>query len=305
VSLLSELVSALSSGLEWPNKAERHDNYASWLGEVVRVINTECTLRHMQNAEYASEGDFIRHMSAEMNRLRENAPNIHGFIEKSYSNPKMSGVTEVGLYRNAIDTVPTSYPNVIAAVLNSSTKDHATGIKRYLDGAATVSGLDPGTHYFWVELIDARGNTAWPQPAGSYTTPTVWEFSIVSNTNHPKVLMYSIESDFGATPENLTFGPDWLEYMPENNTKNLTKEELASKVSNRPHLMCNSVVERPLWPAIDYDSGSSATFTVTWNRPKHTPGVSIRRNGETVFTDTIDKGGDKEPNMFVVEYHVG
>jgi hypothetical protein len=174
-----------------------------------------------------------------------------------------------------------------------------------LDGAATVSGLDPGTHYFWVELIDVRGNTAWPQPAGSNTTPTVWEFSKVSNTNHPKVFMYSIESDFGVTPENLTFGPDWLEYMPEYNTKKLTKEELASKVGNRLHLMCNSVVERPLWPAIDYDNGSSATFTVTWNRPKHTPGVRILRNGETVFKDTIDKGGDNEPNMFVVEYYVG
>jgi hypothetical protein len=78
----------------------------------------------------------------------------------------MSGVTEVRLYCNTIDTVPTNYTNVTAAVLNSSTKDHATGVKRNLDGAATVSGLDPGTNYFWVELVDARGNTAGPQSIG-------------------------------------------------------------------------------------------------------------------------------------------
>jgi hypothetical protein len=78
----------------------------------------------------------------------------------------MSGVTEVRLYRNTVDEVPPEYTNVTAAVLNASLKDHATGVKRYLDGATTVSGLDPGTNYFWVELIDARGNTAGPQPIG-------------------------------------------------------------------------------------------------------------------------------------------
>jgi hypothetical protein len=70
------------------------------------------------------------------------------------------------------------------------------------------------------------------------------------------------------------------------------------------HYICTSVVEKPLWTAIDYDNGSSATFTVTWNRPKHRAGVRIRRNGETVFMDTDNKGGDTEPTVFVVEYFV-
>jgi hypothetical protein len=81
-------VSALSSGLEWPNKADRHDHYALRFGEVVRDINTKCILRRLQDAEYASEGDFIRHMSTYMNRLEESAPHIPQFIEKSYANPK-------------------------------------------------------------------------------------------------------------------------------------------------------------------------------------------------------------------------
>jgi hypothetical protein len=92
----------------------------------------------------------------------------------------MSGVTEVRLYRNTVDEVPAEYTNVTAAVLNSSLKDHTTGIKRYLDGVATVNGLACGiTYCFWVELIDARGNTAGPQPIGSHTTESipadVWE----------------------------------------------------------------------------------------------------------------------------------
>jgi hypothetical protein len=40
----------------------------------------------------------------------------------------MSGITEVRLYRNTVDEIPAEYINVTAAVLNSSTKNHATGI---------------------------------------------------------------------------------------------------------------------------------------------------------------------------------
>jgi hypothetical protein len=83
LSLFGGSVTALSSGLEWSVKAARHDDYSSRYAEVVRRINTEYTLRHLQDAEYASEGDFIRHMSTEMNRLEENAPMIPWSVEKN------------------------------------------------------------------------------------------------------------------------------------------------------------------------------------------------------------------------------
>lgn len=89
LSLLSGSVTALNSGLEWPNKAERHDDFEARYGEVVRDINTECTLRHMHDdAVFASEAEFIRHMSTEMNRLEESAPNIPAAIENSHASPK-------------------------------------------------------------------------------------------------------------------------------------------------------------------------------------------------------------------------
>jgi hypothetical protein len=40
LSLLSGSITALNSGQEWPNRAERHGDYASRFGEVVRDINT-------------------------------------------------------------------------------------------------------------------------------------------------------------------------------------------------------------------------------------------------------------------------
>jgi hypothetical protein len=109
----------------------------------------------------------------------------------------MSGVTEVRLYRNTVDEVPLEYTNVATAVLNSSFKDLATGVKRYLDAVTTVSGLDPGTHYFCVELIDACGNTAGQKHVGSCTTPKVWEFFVEVPSVHSELFLYTVSSSFG------------------------------------------------------------------------------------------------------------
>jgi hypothetical protein len=59
LSLLNGSVAALMRGLEWPDKGERHNVFASHFGEVVCDFNTECTLRHLQDAEYMREGDFF------------------------------------------------------------------------------------------------------------------------------------------------------------------------------------------------------------------------------------------------------
>jgi hypothetical protein len=61
----------------------------------------------------------------------------------------MSGATEVRFYHNIVDAVPADYTGVTAEVLDSAATDRCAGIKRYLDGAATVSGLGGGTiNYF-------------------------------------------------------------------------------------------------------------------------------------------------------------
>jgi hypothetical protein len=113
----------------------------------------------------------------------------------------------VRLYRNTVDAMPADYTDVTAAVLNSAATDHGAGIKRYLDGAATVSGLVGGTTYhFWVKLTEARGNTVGPQPGGSYMTPTVWELYVTVSSVHPEPFMSSVSSLFGGVTVVLTRG---------------------------------------------------------------------------------------------------
>jgi hypothetical protein len=48
--LLSGSVAAVSRGLEWPNKAEWHNEYISHFGEVFREIVTEWILHHPNDA---------------------------------------------------------------------------------------------------------------------------------------------------------------------------------------------------------------------------------------------------------------
>jgi hypothetical protein len=147
-------------------------------------------------------------MSIDMNRLEESAPNILRAIENLPTRDRshvrysqsVSGVTEVRLYRNTVDKVPADFTDVTAEVLSSAATDHGAGVKRCLDGAATMSGLAGGTRYCWVELVDASGNTVGPHPGGNYMMPTVKGFlvSVVSSSWEPRV--FAIESSFGVTP---------------------------------------------------------------------------------------------------------
>jgi hypothetical protein len=199
----------------------------------------------------------------------------------------MSGVIEVRLYRNTVDEVPAEYTNVTAAVLNSSTKNHATGVKRYLDGVTTVSGLDPGINYFWVELIDARGNTAGPQPAGSYM-PTVWEFFVAVPSAHPDLFLYTVSSSFGG---EAVFADTWRPYGDRSYS-----DESDASIAN--------AVGSLLWTIADVTDSVSPVFYVDWHRSKHTPGVEIRRNGVTVYKDTNNQGPISYPARYTITYAI-
>jgi hypothetical protein len=178
----------------------------------------------------------------------------------------MSGVTEVRLYRNIVDAVPADYTDVTAAVLDSAATDHGAGIKRYLDGAATVSGLGGGTtNYFWVELIDARGNTAGPQPAGRYTAPRMWEFYVEVPPVHPELFLFTVSSSLGG---EVVFADSWRPYG-----------------TDRIYTGDN-VVGNLLWTIANDTYSFTPVFSVKWHRSKHTPGVGIRRNGVPVYRET-------------------
>jgi hypothetical protein len=52
LSLLSGSVAAVSTGLNGPNKVERHNDYSSRFGEFFRDIITKCTLRHLNDVKF-------------------------------------------------------------------------------------------------------------------------------------------------------------------------------------------------------------------------------------------------------------
>jgi hypothetical protein len=137
-----------------------------------------------------------------------------------------------------------------------------------LDGVVTVDGLAGGTHYFWVELIDACSNTAWPQPAGSYTTPTVWEFYVASVPNF-SFIMYSIEGTFGVKDDNLSMSSDWSQ---NDNSDTLVEVSATNGVNKRLDFGKNNVGEK-LWTKADNSLSGSPVFTVIWQKNAHTPGL--------------------------------
>lgn len=204
----------------------------------------------------------------------------------------MSGVTEVRLYRNIVDAVPADYTDVTAEVLGSAATDHGAGIKRYLDGAATVSGLGGGTtNYFWVELIDAKGNTAGPQPAGSYTAPRMWSFHVEVPSVHPELWLFpaAVSSSFGG---EAVFDDIWT---PWGGDRIHTDETIAS-IAN--------AVGSLLWTIADYTNSFAPVFYVDWHRRKHTPGVEIRRDGVPVYRETSNQGGGNFPSRYTIEYAI-
>eukprot|EP00873_Tetraselmis_striata_P001689 jgi/Tetstr1/421953/TSEL_012852.t1 len=88
----------------------------------------------------------------------------------------MSGFSEIRLYQNTANTVPTgTYTVVTSDFIDSATATIAQNASyAYEDGVKTVSGLSPGTTYwFWVEFIDSAGNSSGIQPIGSQETPSV------------------------------------------------------------------------------------------------------------------------------------
>jgi hypothetical protein len=164
-----------------------------------------------------------------------------------------------------------------------------------LDGVTTVSGLDHGTHYFWVELIDTSGNTGGPQPAGSYTTPTVWELYVLAMTNTWKPHLYAIESSFGVTPENLVMDNGWVHDIP--GSPDLGSEVSVTNGVQWTNRLANMDARNgsKLWTITDETRSESPVFTVTWRKQLHTPGVEISKNGVMVYSETENGGSGQTP----------
>lgn len=80
--LLSTAIASLSQQLGWPQKHKQHEQYSARYGEVVRMINTQQTLFDLNESTYCSEGEFIKQLQAELDRIAEHAPSIPPVISQ-------------------------------------------------------------------------------------------------------------------------------------------------------------------------------------------------------------------------------
>ena len=80
--LLSAGIMSLSKQLGWETKHQLHEEYAARYGEISRMISTEVTLTRLQDSSFASMAEFIKTVSAEINRVEDHAPPIPGFLVK-------------------------------------------------------------------------------------------------------------------------------------------------------------------------------------------------------------------------------
>lgn len=81
-SVVSAAIISASKQLGWETKAHQHGEYASHYGELARLINSERTLAIMNDSTFASVGDLIKKVQAELDKIEESAPPVPGFIEK-------------------------------------------------------------------------------------------------------------------------------------------------------------------------------------------------------------------------------
>jgi hypothetical protein len=80
VSTLSAAIIYVSKQLGWETRAHTYAVYASHYGELARLISSEPTLSKVNDSLFASVGDLIKNVSAELDRIKDGATPIPEFM---------------------------------------------------------------------------------------------------------------------------------------------------------------------------------------------------------------------------------
>ena len=103
VSVVSAAIMSLSKQLGWETRAHKHAEYAGHYSELARLISSERALARLNDSSYASVGELIKKVSAELDRIEDNAPPIPSFIEKRMTpSPALSRVPSVETRRTTV-----------------------------------------------------------------------------------------------------------------------------------------------------------------------------------------------------------
>jgi hypothetical protein len=147
-------------------------------------------------------------------------------------------------------------------------------------------------------------STAGGEGGFNLNSPTVWEFYQHSfpDDNRYGVSPYQITSTtFPITPQNLTIHPEVASVFPDEDADPLIVMT-NGLYDNRINLR-DEPIGTKFWTIIDTSGSTSATFIVTWFRPRYVPGMQIFRNGVLVLT-TQNEGGSSTPALFDVTYTI-
>jgi hypothetical protein len=235
----------------------------------------------------------------------------------------MNGFQEVRLFVTATDVEPAVGSNTFTNILSQLLADDGPGtgtditpgeVYTYLQRSAVVEGLQPGTHYFWVEAIDTVGNSSGVHRVGEHTienSGVLWEFEVSVDAS-ADILAYWIESNSFDINANNLYLENW-NYMNEVGTPRDNSEYIEDFADssddsdaygdilryNGTTTLCTIRDTRPS------DEISVTQFRVKWARPKHTPGIRIKRDGVTVYEEAANGGSNDEPLDNKVIYLIG
>ena len=82
VSVASAAIMSVSKQLGWDSRAHTHAEYAGHYSELARLITSERALARLNDSTFASVGELIKKVQAELDRIEDGAPPIPEFIEK-------------------------------------------------------------------------------------------------------------------------------------------------------------------------------------------------------------------------------
>jgi hypothetical protein len=222
----------------------------------------------------------------------------------------MASITRVTLLRNTVNDINTATSfDITSEFLGSVTPTIDASAIAYQGANVTRTGLTPGTTYWmWLEVEDGAGNVT-VQVLGSIETaaPTVWEFFVSVLPPTGEVWLFSVDSSFGDSV--VIPGSTWkLYYHSSDRNRNATPYHFTSNAglaSSSDYVYSQSLgVGDLMWTMIDPSRNNSASFTVNWARPQNVPGLTIKRNGVVVYTDTSAGSTDYEPHEYPITYTI-
>lgn len=145
---------------------------------------------------------------------------------------------------------------------------------------------------------DATTPSPNPVPYPQYSNATRYDFIVSSITHTDATFLWtvSVKGSAPVSSQNTFLGPNW-EY---HDGSGAVMEDTLGDSNVR--IKKPSVHGDLLWTYFDFDMGHPPIFDVVWSHPRNTPGIEVLRNGERIYYEEENRGGDYGTNYPVTYY---